>query len=1047
MRSLSHRVRIAAIIVLITGIFILDLATPVGFVAWMLYLLPIFLAAGTLEKPHVYLVTSVCTILTFVGLLLSPPGVAMKYGIMNCVLGVLVFWLSTLYYVRHVQMKSMLRTTEETYRLLVHNIPTGIFNYGLDLRITDCNDSFVDILQSSREQVIGLDMRRLEDQHVVPALEEPIKGNDGIYEGYYRATTSKAKIYVRVRTAPLLDQHGTIKGCVGIVEDISEQRKMKENVEEQRKFTENMIDNAATAIFVIDNNHKVVIWNKACAELTGVPSSEMVGTDKQWTPFYEKKRPTLADLVIDGDYDRLPALYTVYTKSPLSTKAIHAEGWRAHLNGRDRYILFDAAPLFNSQGELIAAIQTLQDITGRKNIEEELSRNFETQAVINSLLRLSLEHVPLEDVLSRALDLILSIPWLMVQARGGIFLIEDDSGNLTLKAHRNLNEFLQQACHHVPLGKCMCGRAALSQSIEFADSVDPRHEIRYDGITPHGHYCVPIIYAGKVLGVLNVYVDEGHVSNERERELLLAIANTLAGIIVRRKAEESLQESEVKLKAITDAAADSIILIDDEERIIYWNASASTMLGYQPEEVMGKKILFLIPPRYLDAHTQAFGKFAVTGQGSLMGKTYEVHALRKDGSEIPVELAISGIRIKDKWHAVGILRDISERKRLETQLLQAQKMEAIGQLAGGIAHDFNNILTAVIGYGSILMMKMEEQDKLRDNVAHLLDAANRGAYLTHSLLAFSRKQILNPRPTDLNEIIRRVEKLLGRIIGEDIELKTIFIQEPLTVNADGGQIEQALMNLATNARDAMPHGGTLTIQTDIVQLDDSFIRAFGYGEVGKYAVVLVSDTGIGMDDITRGHIFEPFYTTKEPGKGTGLGLSMVYGIIKQHQGFINAYSEPGKGATFKLYLPLITREKAPGTADERIYKDDLRGGTETILIAEDDEVIRPLFRTLLQEFGYTVIEAVNGADAVSKFMRNKDTIKLVILDMIMPKKGGIEAYEEIVKTQPLVKVLFMSGYTANVKSAEELVRKGVEFLLKPVSPKELLTRIRAALDV
>ncbi len=715
-------------------------------------------------------------------------------------------------------------------------------------------------------------------------------------------------------------------------------------------------------------------------------------------------------------------------------------------DGVEKMISAICEPQYDAAGKLMGLRGTNQDITERKQAEEEINRNYNTQVVINSLLRLSLERIPLEDILSRALELILSIPWLVSQSRGSIFLIENDPELLILKAQRNLDERIQKVCALLPIGKCLCGRAALTQNIVFADSIDERHEISYDGIYPHGHYCVPIIFAKKVLGVINVYVNSGHKRNEREEELLITIANTLAGIIVRRQAEDSLVESEQKLQAITDTASDAIILIDHDEKIIYWNTSATRMLGYEPEEIMGKNIMIIMPLRYRETHARAFKKFIETGQGTLFGKTYEVFTVKKDGTEIPVELAVSGISLNGEWHAAGIIRDISERKILEGQLMQAQKMEAVGQLSGGIAHDFNNILTVIIGYGNILQIKMKEDDQLRSHVGHILEAAGRAASLTQSLLAFSRQQILNPRPHDLNEIIRRVENLLRRVIGEDIDLHTTLKHVTLTVNADSGQIEQALMNLATNARDAMPHGGSLAVETDVTELDNAFIRGYGYGEVGTYAVVSVKDTGTGMDSVTQKRIFEPFFTTKELGKGTGLGLAMVYGIVKQHHGFINVYSEPGKGTTFKIYLPLIDTKLEELKLPTNIPEDKLPHGSETVLIAEDDETLRLLFRSVLTESGYHVIEAENGIEAVIKFMNNKNMIKIVLLDIIMPKKGGKEAYEEIIKVRPDVKFLLMSGYTADIKIAEELRRKGVEFMLKPISPRDLLKRVRACLD-
>ncbi|MBM4141002.1 MAG: response regulator, partial [Nitrospira sp.] len=426
----------------------------------------------------------------------------------------------------------------------------------------------------------------------------------------------------------------------------------------------------------------------------------------------------------------------------------------------------------------------------------------------------------------------------------------------------------------------------------------------------------------------------------------------------------------------------------------------------------------------------------------------------------------------------GIMRDVTQQRKLEQQLLQAQKMEAVGQLAGGIAHDFNNILQAIIGYGSLLQMKIPKNDPLRHNVDQILASSERAASLTHGLLAFSRRQIINLKPVKLNEIVRRVEKLLLRLISEDIELRIILYpttppviplhppllkgdrgglfekegekgfereagaSEDLTIMADSSQIEQVLMNLANNARDAMPDGGLLTMGTELVELGEEYIKTYGYGKPGMYALISVTDTGEGMDENIREKIFEPFFTTKEVGKGTGLGLSMVYGIIKQHNGYINVYSELGKGTTFKIYLPLTTSEVEERKPTETTITI---GGTETILLAEDDADVRTFTKSVLEEFGYTVIEAGNGEDAVKRFIENKDKVQLLLLDVIMPKKNGKEVYEEIRKTRPEIKALFMSGYAANTIQKEGILEEGLKFVLKPISPTKLLRKVREVL--
>ncbi|MDD2337551.1 MAG: response regulator [Geobacteraceae bacterium] len=398
-----------------------------------------------------------------------------------------------------------------------------------------------------------------------------------------------------------------------------------------------------------------------------------------------------------------------------------------------------------------------------------------------------------------------------------------------------------------------------------------------------------------------------------------------------------------------------------------------------------------------------------------------------------------------EYYALAIRhkRADEEQARLQEQLRQSQKMEAIGLLAGGIAHDFNNLLMAIISYGGILQMKMTEGDPLRPNVDKLLAVVDRAAGLTQSLLAFSRKQLIDLRPCNLNDIIRKVEKLLGRIIGEDIEIRTTFREDPLTVTADSGQIEQVLVNLATNARDAMPNGGLLSIVSEITEIDSYFIKAHGYGEPGRYALCLVTDSGAGMDATTTKRIFEPFFTTKELGKGTGLGLAVVYGIVKQHDGYINAYSEPGIGTTFRVYLPLFQGGERADTEPAPLSL--LVGGTETILLAEDEAELRKLLMTVLTEFGYTVIEAEDGEDAVCQFTENRERIQLLLLDLIMPKKSGKDACDEIRKMASDVRTIFISGYPPDVIQGKGLLEEGCDLVMKPVTPQNLLRKIREVL--
>ncbi len=384
-----------------------------------------------------------------------------------------------------------------------------------------------------------------------------------------------------------------------------------------------------------------------------------------------------------------------------------------------------------------------------------------------------------------------------------------------------------------------------------------------------------------------------------------------------------------------------------------------------------------------------------------------------------------------------------EQKKLLAQLMQAQKMEAVGLLAGGIAHDFNNIMTAIVGYATLVKKRMQPADTSLPFLDHILSAADRAAKLTRSLLAFSRKQIIDPRPVDVNAIVKSTGKIVMPLIGADVQFSQVLAPGRLTVMADSGQVEQVLMNLFTNARDAIHGGGRLSIETHAVTIDETYRKLHLLERSGRYAVISVSDTGMGMDEQTRKQIFEPFFTTKEVGKGTGLGLSIAYGIIKQHKGIITVYSEPGKGTTFKVFLPLIASlgETLPAGPDAEV-----RGGTEMVLLAEDEPAVRQSISIMLRDAGYAVIEAADGKEALERFMAHKETIHLLLTDIIMPGRNGSEVYEQIRLVNPLIKVLFMSGYTADIIRNKGIEAEKSVFLSKPVLHDALLKKVREVLD-
>jgi PAS domain S-box-containing protein len=524
-------------------------------------------------------------------------------------------------------------------------------------------------------------------------------------------------------------------------------------------------------------------------------------------------------------------------------------------------------------------------------------------------------------------------------------------------------------------------------------------------------------------------------------------------ITERVRAEKALLESERSLKRSQEVAHVGNWTWEAGSNRVTWSDEMYRIFGLVPGNLDGDLddvIRRTIHPEDLNNVLAANRAVIKTRQPAEL----EYRVVRPDGTVRDV-WAIHGDVVADEQGRIvrlsGILQDVTERKqasaerdRLAAQFLQAQKMESVGTLAGGIAHDFNNILSAIMGHGHVALMKMAPDDPQRVNIKSMLEAVDRATQLTKDLLLFSRKRADERKPIDLNEVVGRVDKFLKRVIGEDIECNTVLHGTPIPVHADGQQIEQVLMNLATNARDTMPRGGALTVRTERVHLDESFTAVHGFGKPGAYGTITVSDTGKGMDEETQKRIFEPFFTTKEVGKGTGLGLAVVYGIVKQHDGFITVYSEPGSGTTFRIYLPIIA---SAAMEEAKAHRKEAPGrGTETILLAEDDKSVRDIVSIWLAEFGYTVIEAVDGEDAVRKFTENKDDIDLLLFDLVMPKMNGKEAFDEVRKIKPGVKVIFGSGYAPDILQQKASLESGASLMIKPFSPLELLAKVRSALD-
>jgi two-component system cell cycle sensor histidine kinase/response regulator CckA len=526
----------------------------------------------------------------------------------------------------------------------------------------------------------------------------------------------------------------------------------------------------------------------------------------------------------------------------------------------------------------------------------------------------------------------------------------------------------------------------------------------------------------------------------------------------RKQAANALERAYLLLEAVIEQSPVPMVVVSSPDLVVrYRNRAVTEILGVLDEPSYVGLNLHEVQKRKTWQDLTSDGKPVDIPQMPIVRalhgevtKNEEYSILRKDGTRRWELVNATPVYNSAGALIAGVLvfPDISDRKqaekekeKLQTQLNQAQKMEAIGILAGGIAHDFNNILTALMGYGTLLQTKIHEKDPLHVYIDQILLASHKASSLIQGLLAFSRQQPITLNPTHINNIIKNTEKLLSRVISENIVLKTVLAHDNITIMADETQIDQILFNLVTNARDAMPSGGTITIETGIAELDDEFRNFHGYGEPGIYARLSISDTGTGMNEVTKKRIFDPFFTTKEVGKGTGLGLSTVYGIVKQHNGFITVYSEPDKGTTFHMYFPYTQKIIEDRKSDSVLPKR----GKETVLVAEDNEAVRELMRDVLVEHGYTIIEAIDGTNTIEKF-KKADSIDLLILDSIMPGKNGREVYNEISRTRPDIKVLFTSGYTRDTVLDKGIENKQFAFISKPMSPDALLAKVRKVLD-
>lgn len=765
-----------------------------------------------------------------------------------------------------------------------------------------------------------------------------------------------------------------------LVNDATDRTQVETALSESKKFLQTIIETEPECVKLVASDGTLIMMNRAGLEMIQVDSLE------------HAKGMSLYPLIVPEYREAFRKLTAEVFQGKPGTLTFKMTG----VKGRRLWLDTHAVPLRNDKDEIIALLGITRDVTEQKKAEEDLKKE--------------------RDFMSTVLDTV-----------GSIVLVLGRDGRI-IRFNRT----------------CEVVSGYLFEEVQGRfvwDFLIPQEQV--EGVKK--------VFSALTSGMFPNKYENYWVAKDGQRKLiawtntaLLAADGSIEYVIAtgiditeHRKAEGALLQEKKFSDTVIDSLPGLFYIVDEAGNVIRWNKNLLEVTGYSPEELTNKNALdFFREDREL-VSSKIQEVFHI-GSASV-----EAKMVSKSG--VSISFMLTGFRMimNDKPYLVGVGTDISERKRLEDQLRHSQKMESIGTLAGGISHDFNNVLTAIIGYGSLLQMKMRDDDPLRHNVDQIIASANRAASLTQGLLAYSRKQVLNPQQVNLNDIIKKVERLLTRLIGEDVELKCILTDKDVTVLADAGQLEQIMMNLVTNARDAMPDGGYLYIETQRVDLDESSAKTHDVRKPGTYAQILVTDSGMGMDQQTQERIFDPFFTTKEFGRGTGLGLAMVYGIIKQHNGFVEVESEVGMGTTIKIYLPVAPR------AMEETQAVDLpvvKGGTETILVAEDDETVRNFIASALTQFGYSVIQAENGEDAVKKFMANRGAIKLLLLDVMMPKKNGKEVYDKIRIFEPDIKTLFLSGYPSDILSQKGLLEKGLNFIYKPIPMNNLLRKVRAILD-